>query len=174
MTEQMPKKYKNSDVVKLWRVINELLNSQDKISTKFLLCLMRNKNIIQAEIDTFTELQKPNPEDTKFEDARRNLCERFADKEENGTVITKQNSETGSSEYVMSEENRANFEKEFGTLVESFKESFATAETKQKEFSVLMDNDSIITNFVKISDNELPNTLVAYQIDGLLPILEGF
>jgi len=141
----------------IWQLLGRL--SDEKTNVKLHFLLLRNKKILEPEVKTLEETVKVFNEAGKtrmepYETARVVLCEKFSDKEEDGTVkIDKDN-----NEYVMSKENKEKFVEELKALREENVDNFEEENKAREEIQALV-QEEIEIDLVLIPETAIPETL---------------
>lgn len=155
---------KNGELIALWNLLTNPSMTQHK-GVKFGFARAKNKGRLESEIKILQKSQGEISEPlSEFEDKRMALCEECADKDDDGKPIK-------SGQNFEINDRREEFDSKFEELRVEFKDAFDEAEKRRKEFVELLDAESDFTPHM-ISLSELPDTLSALEIEGLMGIIK--
>jgi glyoxylate utilization-related uncharacterized protein len=138
--------------------------SGEKTTAKGAYAILKNKKLIEAEIKNVEETQKAlkYPDLTEFHSKRIELCNEFADKDEEGKP--KLEEERGASLFVFSPENRVKFNEKLIVLMEEHKDVLDEHRTVDLDFTTFL-KEEVEVSVHEIKLNDLPNGISAAQIE---------
>ena len=141
---------KRKDLVELNNVLHELSGEKHKV--KFSFFVARNINKIKPEIDAIIDVNKPCDEKQEYEKKRLDLCEKYAEKDENGRAKI-----SNKNEYVMGENQKI-----FNEEMEKLKEEREIADKLEKDrisqFEEMLDEEVEFDGY-KIKIDNLPEEI---------------
>jgi hypothetical protein len=153
---------KNVDLFRLREGLNDVSNLK---GVKFAYVVLKNKKLIEEEIETLQKAIEMSPEFQEFERKRISLCERFADKDVNGTPIIVNNT------YSIPE--RELFETEVVQLKGQYSTCVLERESQLREYDRLLKEDTDVLNKLsKVKIEHVPNDISATQLDNIKEIIE--
>lgn len=120
---------------------------------KFAYALNKNFKILTAEIETFSEMFGVAEGYKEFEEARKELCEDFCDKDEDGNLMYINNN-TAYSIDITSEA----WKEAYKTLEEKHKEAIDEHNKKIEDYNAFLLSESEI-ELHKISIDDVPETI---------------
>lgn len=142
-------KVKKSELIVIWNVLNSLNGKE--YSKIFSYGIIRNKKLIKDEVESLEEAKTPSQEYLDYDRKRMLLCEKFADKNDNGhPIITK-------GQYVITEKLEE-MKKEMKVLVEENKQILDDFEKKSQEFVKILEEEVEI-DFYKMDFDVFPETI---------------
>ena len=156
-------------LIALWQLSNRLINTQT--SVKFHYLLLKNKRLLDPEVESLQTIQKPSEDYEKFNEARVELCKEHADKDEQGNPKVTRDPVNGTEQFSMLE-NKEAFDKAVKELQETHKEAIDEAEQKQEDFMALL-NEEIELELITIPLSIMPKELVGRDVDLLFDIIDG-
>jgi len=156
-------KINREKLLEMWSVFEQLL--EDKKSVKFHYNILKNKRLIQPEVDSLKESNDPPEKFQEFEQTRIKLCQDYSEKDDNGQV------KTDNGSFVLVEETKEEFETKLKELKDDHKEMFEGMEKSHAEFMELLKEDVDI-DFVKIPMSIMPDSLTGREVDLLFDIVE--
>jgi hypothetical protein len=155
-------------VLALYGLINHL--SSLNHSVKFHYLMLKNKTLLQGEVDSLQKAQTPSEEYLKIDKERVALCERFATKDEAGKCLTQPDSK-GNEIYVMTSESKKLFEDEIAKFKEDHKDIIGSFEQQKKDFQELL-KEEVEIDFHKIPVDLLPEKMVGREVELLFDFIE--
>lgn len=151
--------------------LENLLNAFDSVKhitgRKFIIPVLRNKQLMKDEIALLQEIKKEDEEFTKLKELIQTKQMEYADKDEDGNpkleAITMPNGTPG-QKILMSKANETKLSKELKELEVDNKKLIETHNAKEVEyFKSLGDECKIKFNIIKVDD--LPEELTLEQIE---------
>lgn len=157
---------KNKQLFELRAALNDVDYIRGKI---FAYAVLRNKEALDKEIERFNTLRKqPHPDYITYENERTLMCQEWAEKDENGKPVVKQNQDGTSSYDIRKMEE---FNTEFIKLAEKYKEVLDDMNQSKIDFDQLMEQESDIV-FKKVSINDLPDEVSAATLEKIIFMLD--
>jgi hypothetical protein len=153
-------------LVAMFGLINRLLSQ--KTSVKFHYLLLKNKKILQTEVDALQEAQQAEPPEghEEFNTKRMDLCKEYCEKDENDEPkITNGN-------FVIPEDRKEEFEKNMDALKEEYKEVMEVMDKRQEDFLNLLKED-VDVDLTIIPLSVMPQDLVGNEVEVLFDIIDG-
>ena len=150
-------------LIEMYGVFERL--AKDKCSVKFHYTVLKNKRLIQPEIDSIREVNEPHPKYQEFEKKRMELCHSFTEKDENGKSKIENNN------FIIPQESREEFDKQMNDLKTEYQEMFDNMDEKQKEFENLLKEDVEI-ELITIPMSIIPKELTGQEVEVLFDIIE--
>lgn len=148
---------KKRQLVKVWNTIDRLGARQ--CHRKFAYGLMRNRKILQDEIDILQDLSKPTDGWQAFEEKRIGICRELADKDENGEPKVQGN------QFLVTEK-KEELDERIEKLREEHKDDLDEFERREKEFDEILDED-ISIDIYKIKLSLFPEQISVYELEVL-------
>lgn len=118
---------------------------------------------LRAINEAMSAASASSPEFDKFNAERIELCEKFAERDENGDLVNRGGS------FVISD--RVGFDAEFESLKEKHSEAISMFESNQREFSELMESEVEVDVHV-VESEKLPDSITSGQVDSLMPMIQ--
>jgi hypothetical protein len=145
-------------------VINNLLSKGT--SVKFHYLLHKNKRVIDMEITTIQEAHRSNPPEhfQEFESKRVALCEKFADKDENGKP------KRHKGDFVISDTE--GFSAEMDIIKEEYPEIIEHMENSQRQFMEFLQEEVELDTY-PIPLSVIPDVITGQDIGVLYDIIDG-
>jgi hypothetical protein len=170
-------KLSRQQVIDIYGVLFQLRG--EKFSPLTAFDIVKNRNLAKAESEVLDEAreQAKIPEGVEaFEQKRLELCELYAEKDEEGKakkIVTGVNPNGKKQEiFDITMDNQNKIGKELDDLKETeFKETFEEVKKIEDEFERLL-NEELDIGFSKIPIKDLPK-VTTDQIEILMPILEA-
>ena len=150
---------KKRELFTMSRIMGELKNA--KTSVKFAYGLSKNRKMVDIELDAIKEIAEPTAEVKGYEEARVNICERFAEKDEAARPKIVEGN------YVIEEKGRKTFEKQLAKLKDDHKTVLDEHAEKMKGVELILDEE-VDTQWYKIKMDLFPEGLKQYQYDVLM------
>lgn len=132
---------------------------------KFAYCIAKNIAKVTEECKLIESIMKPSDKYSEYDQKRVELAKEFCDKNEDGSPKTEGNA------FVISAENRVNFEVEHTKLRAEYVEEISEFTKQQEDFNILLQEESDLVLF-KISDALLPEDITASQVVAIMEIIE--
>jgi hypothetical protein len=126
--------------------------------------IAKNKRAIGKEWEATQKVLEFSEKYKEYDDKRIKLCEKFADKDEKGKPILKNNNFIGL-------ENNKEFKEELDKLKEEYKEAVAEQKEKKDTYNNMLDEE-IDFDLHKVKFDELPKDITAGQTEDLFLIIE--
>lgn len=155
-------KIKREKIFVMWDSFERLLMKKNAV--KFHYLILKNKQIIQPEVDNIREIGKTSERYQLFDNKRIKLCNDFAEKDENGQPVIRDNS------FVIIPDKKQEFDSSLDALKLEFKDAIDELENKKKEIDELMEEDIEIP-FVKIPLSVIPEDLLGKEVEVLFDII---
>jgi hypothetical protein len=155
-------KIKREKLVSIWGLISNLVNK--KAGVKFHYLMLKNKKILEPEVESLQKSSTPPEGHIEFNDRRVQLCNQYADKGENGEA------KVINGQFII-QEQKPEFEEKMKELKEEFKEVVETMDKNQEEFQALL-QEEIDIEFVKIPLSLMPEEVLGSEIELLFDIVE--
>jgi hypothetical protein len=155
-------KIKNSDVLMLLNVLENLVSGSEKMHVKFLYAVERNKKKLD---ELATPLQKlysmpASEEIVEYENERVKLCVLHSNKDESGNAkVIKSGQSNGRGDKYDIKDLDA-FNNDLKTLVEKYKTAIDEQKKKDDEIASIL-NEEVDIEFYKVSLEYLPEMLSA-------------
>jgi vacuolar-type H+-ATPase subunit I/STV1 len=158
----------NREIAALWNVLNSREVAGLK-GAKFAFAVVKNKATIKPTIDALETVQNNALETIKeCEKSRIELCEEYADKDENGKP--KHFADQDGGERFSITERREGFDQKLNTLIEKHREEIEEKKRLDKEFSELLDDETEVSlHAVKLSD--VPDDITVGAMQGMAPMI---
>lgn len=153
-------KVKRSDLINAWGVLESLKNQKMGIQTTYKI--VKNRKLIEPEIEAIQEAIKPSEKFIEFEKKRVELCEKFCKKDSGGKAIVENNS------YAFEDSELPKFQVELKNLQSEYQEEFDKRKMVEKDIENLT-NEEIEVDVTKIAINDIPDDfLTISQFETLL------
>lgn len=151
---------KKKKIIEIWNTLENLKGSE--YNRKFSYGIVRNKKILRDEIESLQEAQVPSDEYISYEKQRITLCEKYADKDENGNAIQFK------KQYIFSV-IQPEFKEAMEKLVQENEKVLNDFRKKEKEFEDILEEE------VDLSIYQMDLDVFPEEIDpGILESLEVF
>lgn len=153
---------KNHEIFRLRKALDDV---SDIKGIKFAYSVLKNKKILDEEIDIFKKTMEVSEIYNEYDHKRVAICEKYAHLDEHGnpTIVD--------SQYVITD--KESFEKEFVVLKEEYKVAISDRNKQISDYDKLMTEDSdIITKLSKIKFEHLPEDLSAAQLETIQEIID--
>lgn len=153
-------------LVAMFGLINRLLNQ--KTSVRFHYLLLKNKKLLQPEIEAIQEAQQIDPPagHNEFNDKRIELCKEYCVKDENGEAVIKQGN------YAIIPERKEEFEGKMADLKEEYKGLIEELDKRQEDFVNLL-KEHVEVNLTTIPLSVMPEELVGNEVEALFDLIDG-
>lgn len=153
-------------VIDIYGTLNTV--GQKDMPVKGAYAVSKNKKIAENEVKVIEEAQNSmqEPEGIKeFTDKRIEICKEFANKDENGEAIVKQN------RFDIPLEKQPKFEEAVALLKEDYKEAFDKQDELTKEFQELLDEE-IEMDFHMMKLEWLPEKISGRHMEALMDLID--
>lgn len=150
---------KNDKLVELYR---GLISLNNLVGVKVNYAILKNINILKPEIEILDKSIEFSPEYKKYDEARIELCEKYAKKNKLGESIISNN------QYEI--EDIKSFDKDSDALKKANKTVIDNRTTQLEEYKKLLDSDNQIVLY-KISINDIPENITTSQMNILYHII---
>lgn len=137
---------------------------------KFAYGIVKNKKIIDAEIENLRELVKTNPTFDEFTKVRMELIKELAEKDEKGEIKAVTN-DKGQTEAVIPDDKKEEFEIRLQALREQHKEAIEEQEKKEADFEAFQKEESKV-EFYKIKLKDVPEDISAEEMQSIQELIE--
>ena len=166
-------KIKRENLMNMYSVFQRLAGRET--SVRFHYLLLKNRRLIEPEVESIEKASVPPKSIEAFEEARIKLCESYCEKDDNGNpkqrMVQRDPNGPPQSQFVMVPETKEEFENLIEELKEEHKEALDQFEAKQKEVKDLLEAEVEITlHTIKLS--EMPKELSGLDIDAMFDIIE--
>ena len=148
--------------------LNDLLKALKNIkNTKFAYAITKNTRLIDAELEIMKEIaQSGVPEKLQeFESKRKELIEKYAEKNEDGTF------KTVNGNYDVQGDNLVAFQTDYDALTKEYADTLAENEANNAKVDGML-KEEIDLALIKVKVDNLPDDLSAEELDALEPIIE--
>lgn len=164
----MKKAMTKREITKLWNALNNRKIAGLK-GAKFAFVIEMNKAEIKPTIDALETAQKKALESIRdYEEARRKLCEEYAEKDENGKPVIVEDEE-GNKQFFITE-NREEFDNVLEALGIEFHEAIEEGKRLGYEFEELLSSEEEVDiRTIKLSD--VPKDITVGAMQGLMPMI---
>lgn len=152
-------KYKRKQLLSLYQSLKSVGNLK---GVKFAYAVSKNLQLLESEIKSINEAQKPSEKFQAYDKARVELAKKHA-KTEEGKPVVKNNS------YVI--ENEKAFNEELETLKTEHKEALDEREVQLNEFKELLKGEVEI-ELHKVKMDDVPADITVTQMEGIFAIIE--
>ena len=153
---------KNQNVAELIKTIDVVLEKSKKIKLNFLL--LENQKLLEDYNETLKKTITFSDMLIDFEKERINLCEEYAEKDEDGNPKTEDNKYVG----LLGNEE---YKKKYKELEEKYKKEIDEYNKQVKEYEDLL-NDTCDVEFKKINVDLIPDDLLlGKELKILTPLL---
>jgi hypothetical protein len=153
---------KNVDLFRLREGLNDVSNLK---GVKFAYVVLKNKKLIEEEIETLQKSIEMSSEFQEFERKRISLCEQFSDKNKDGSPIITNN--------AYSIPNREEFEAEVAGLKNQYLECVSEREEQLRDYDKLLKEESdLLDKLAKVKITYVPDDISATQLDSIKEIIE--
>lgn len=156
-------KINREKLLELWALFDKL--SQDKYSVKFHYTLLKNKRLLDPEVESLRKANEPPEEYANYEKKRIKVCNDFCEKDNDGTPKIDGNN------FVIPEEVKTKFEEKLEELKVEYKSTLDSIEESKKEFNELLKEDVEI-DFVSIPMSIIPEELVGQEVEILFDLID--
>ena len=153
-------KLKRVEVLQLFEGLNTLHYLK---GAKFAYMCAKNKAILKDEVIAIRAAHGPSEEFREYEGKRIALCEKYADKDDNGkSVIINGSYSLGVNKEV--------FEKELVKLTKDYKESIDENTERVAEYQKFLDEE-IEQHLVSIDLEDVPKEITGRQMDVIIKLV---
>ena len=154
----MKKKVKRIDLLNLWHVLESIKSK--KVNIKFSYFVAKNRLNIKNEIEAINETQEASEAFKVYDKERSTLAEKYADKDDKGKPIIREN------QYIITAE-KEKFEKDLEELKIRYKK---VVEEREEQLSKLKEflNEEVNFEGFQIELDNLPMDLEPILIETLL------
>jgi len=149
-------------LIAIWGLINRLVG--EKTTVKFHYLLLKNKRIIEPEVESLQKANQPPENFQEFEEKRLELCGAFSEKDEKDTPVL----ENGN--FKIAEETKDQFQEALAELKEEFSNVIETMDSNQKEFMELL-KEEVEIEFAQIPLSIINGELIGRDVDLLYDII---
>jgi hypothetical protein len=150
-------------LIAMWGLVNRLVN--EKTAVKFHYLMLKNKKLLEPEVESLQKANTPPEGHNEFNKKRLDLCNSFADKEEDGSPkIINDN-------FVISEETKEEFEKKLSELKEEYKDVVDTMDKNQEDFIALL-KEEVEIELAKIPLSIMPEAILGRDVELLFDIID--
>ena len=157
-------KLKRKDVVRLH---NTLMAVSEFAKGELAYAVVRNLKKLESEILAIAKLEPEIPQELReYESARITIVEEFAEKDENGTAVIKNNN------YTIPEEVRADFDTKISELQAKYAPIIDSYKNLYDEYIKSLEVESDVDTY-EIKQAHLSSDITASQIKDLSVIIEG-
>lgn len=147
---------KKSEIILLYKSIINIFNKNFP-GAKFSYCLKRNIDLLLPEVEAIDKAKLSSPEYMEYEQKRIDLVKNYAQKDENGEPIVKDN------EFQGVDFNNPDFVEKYSKLNKEY-------EKPLKEINELMDQESDVQLY-KLNINDVPNELESLELNKIYSII---
>ncbi len=144
----------------VWRYINDY--NSEYLPKKFSYFLAKNKKALKNEIDALQEAVKTSPEWLEYEQKRIQILVKYAEKDNNGEPIIRNN------QYILNRELIFEATQEINDLVSEYKDVLDQREKEETELRKLLEEEVEIPGCAKIEVEFLPEKLKPEFVELLL------
>lgn len=156
-------KISREKILEMWALFEKL--SGEKNNVKFYYTILKNKKVIEPEVEILKSANEAPEKHQEFEQKRLVLCGDFCEKDDDGKP------EIEGNNFVILPEKRSDFEGKLEALKEEYKEMFDKIEASQKEFDELL-NEEIEVEFSLIPMSTVPKELVGQDVETLFDLID--
>ena len=149
-------------LIEMWGLMGRLAG--EKTSVKFHYLLVKNKRLIQSEIESIQEAQEPEKEYMEYEKKRMSLCEVMCEKDDAGKPKVK------NQNFIIPEETKEDFDKKMEEMKEEYAEPIEKMDKKRKEFAELL-AEEVKIDFVSIPLSVMPESILGGDVDLLFDLI---
>jgi hypothetical protein len=150
-------------VLQMWGLFQRL--ASEKTNVKFHFGIIRNKRVLEPEVDSMQKAQAPPDGYQAFEDARMKMCQEMCEKDDAG------NPKIIAGQFAIPEEARPGFDEKMEGLKEEHQEVLDVMEKQQEEFNELL-KEEINVEFHKIKLEDMPEKVLGGDMDLLYELIE--
>jgi hypothetical protein len=155
-------KIKREKLISMWGLVNRLTN--EKTSVKFHYLMLKNKRLIEPEMQSLQSAQQPPDEFKEFEAKRMAACNEACEKKDGKPKIENGN-------FVILEEKRAEFDATLQKLKDEYKEVLEKITDNQKQFADLIEEE-IEIDLLKIPMSIVPQSMLGADVDLLFDLID--
>ena len=156
---------KKRDLESVLATLNGIYNLQ---GVKFSYGVIKNKNLIQREIDTIKDLFKPQKGFMEYQEKRIKLCQKFSRKDEKGNYIYV-NITPNNRDFAI--ENQELFDKELEKLQKEYRKEIDFIKKQGEEMALFLDEDVNI-KWHKIPMEIVPENITPKEMDAIIEFVE--
>lgn len=156
-------KIKRDKLLEMWGLMEKL--SQDKCSVRFHYTILKNKRLLEPEVEILKEANSTPEEYQEFEQKRMAVCNDYCEKDENGAPEVKDNN------FVILDEVREEFNNKLESLKEEYKEMFEKMTKSRDEFNELL-LEEVDIDFVRIPMSIIPTELTGQEVEILFDLID--
>lgn len=161
-------KIKRKTLASMWGLINKILG--EKTSVKFHYLMLKNKKLLEPEIESLQKTNEPPQGKTEFEEKRVKLCKEYAEKDEAGKPKL-EDDQFGNKNFVVPDEAKPEFEEKLAVLKEEYKSAFDEFEKQQKDFLDLLEEEVEI-ELARIPLSIMPEDIVGTDVELLFDLID--
>lgn len=155
-------KIKNIDLIKM---NNTLMEYNSKVISKyFSYVINKNLNIIKDDIQVLKKLSIPPKEYVDFEKIRRSICEKYSEKDDNGSSIFENNS------YAIKDECIYVFQQEIKELIDKNKQVVEDYKNSQNEFNNILEKE-VEYDLEEVGFDHLPDEISPESLNAIMYIV---
>lgn len=140
----------------LFKAVESLNSVSELKGVKFAYTTLKNKKKIEEEIKFLEEVVKPSDKFLEYEQERIQLCNQFADKNEDGSPVIENNQ--------FKIQDMDTFNKKLENLKKSYDGVLEEREKQIFEYNSMIDEEVGI-EFTKLNLNDLPTDISAEQLE---------
>jgi len=155
-------KIKREKLISMYGLINRLTG--EKTSVKFHYLMLKNKRLIEPEMQSLQAAQQPPDGFKEFEAKRMAACTEACEKEDGKPKVEKGN-------FVIQEDKRAEFEAILLKLKEEYKEVLDKITENQRQFADLLEEE-IDIDLLKIPMSIVPQTMLGADVELLFDLID--
>ena len=141
--------------------------TKDYSGLKFAYARVKNKKLVDAEIESIREAFKPSEEIQEYERLRIELLKEYGEMDSFGNFLFE---EDGRSVKFASEEKKQEFVVKFNELRDKYKDCFDKETEKEIEYQKFIEEE-VSLDFVKVNIDDLPKDITGEQLELLFPII---
>jgi hypothetical protein len=162
---------KNSEVITLWNVLNRY-QEQPQLPPKFAYAISRNKDKVASIIDALTKAQQILPQYMEYDTKRREVCEKYALREEDGSF--KLQDLNGQKGYLLDHDKTEEYTKEFEALNEEYKDALEEQQVKLLEYDSLLKEEvpNLESELYKVSLDVFPSMIPPVDMESFKYIVK--
>lgn len=147
----------------LFRLHKGLVDVSYLSGVKFAYTVVKNKKLIETEIQLLQDIIKPTDDFQRYERERIELCENFCVRGDDGQPIVENNN------YKI--DDKAGFDEAMDILKDKYETEIVNRAKQVDDYNRLLGEDVDI-NLIKLKVTDLPEGMSADQIESVLEIVE--
>lgn len=148
------------EFVEIYRNLHQLGSLK---GVRFSYFVNKNINIMKPEVEALDKALEADEGFNKFETERVELAKKHAKKDKKGKPVIEDNG------FVL--EDTKEFDKEFTTLKETHKESYAKREKQIEDYNNML-REEIKFEFHKIKIEDMPEDISTAQMNGIYDLIQ--